>query len=70
MDDVQWSISLVASIARAKHIYAPWHGNSCPIEKVLNFPETIMSIQVNSVVYSSKGGLWMTFRGQVPWLQI
>jgi hypothetical protein len=70
MDDIQRPISLAASIARAKQLYVPWHGNRCPIEKVLNFPETSMSIQVNSVVYSSRGGLWMTFRGQVPWLQI
>jgi hypothetical protein len=47
MDDIQMPSSLVACIACAKHLYAPWHGNRCPIEKVLNFPETSMSIQVN-----------------------
>jgi hypothetical protein len=47
MDDIQRPSSLVAGIACAKHLYAPWHGNRCPIEKVLNFPETSMSIQVN-----------------------
>jgi hypothetical protein len=70
MDDIQRPSSLVAGIACAKHLYAPWHGNRCLIEKVLNFPETSMSIQVKSVVYGSKGGLWMIFRGQVPWLQV
>jgi hypothetical protein len=55
LDDIQRPSSLVASIACAKHIYAPWHGSSCPIEKVLNFPETIMSIQVKSNVYSFRG---------------
>jgi hypothetical protein len=70
MDDIQRPSSLVASIARAKHLFAPWRGNRCPKEKVLNFPETSMSIQVKSVVYGSRGGLWMTFRGQVPWLQV
>jgi hypothetical protein len=70
MDDIQMPSSLVACIACAKHLYAPWHGNRCPIEKVLNFPETSMSIQVKSVVYSSSGGPWMIFRGQVPWLQV
>jgi hypothetical protein len=44
MDDIQRPSSLVAGIACAKQFYVPWHGNSCPIEKVLNFPETIMSI--------------------------
>jgi hypothetical protein len=70
MDDIQRPSSLVASIARAKHFYVPWRGNRCPIEKVLNFPDTSMSIQVESVVYSSRGGPWMLFRGQVPWLQV
>jgi uncharacterized protein YlzI (FlbEa/FlbD family) len=69
MDDIQRPSSLVAGIASAKHLYAPWRGNHCHIEKVLNFPETSMSIRVKSVVYSSKGGPWMIFRGQVPWLQ-
>jgi hypothetical protein len=49
MDDNQRPISLVAGIARAKHLYVPWHGNRCPQEKVLNFPETSMSIQVKRV---------------------
>jgi hypothetical protein len=66
MDDIQRPSSLVASIARAKQL----RGNRCPIEKVLNFPETSMSIQVESVVHSSRGGPWVTFRGQVPWLQV
>jgi hypothetical protein len=70
MDDIQRPSSLVAGIACAKHLYAPWHGNRYPIEKVLNFPETSMSIQVKSVVYGSRGGPRMTFRGQVPWLQV
>jgi hypothetical protein len=68
--DIQRPSSLVTGIARAKHLFAPWHGNCCPIEKVLNFPETSMSIQVKSVVYSSKGGPWMIFRCQVPWLLV
>jgi hypothetical protein len=54
MDDNQRPSSLVTGIARAKHLYAPWHGNRCHIEKDLNFLEAIMSIQVKSVVYSSK----------------
>jgi hypothetical protein len=29
MDDYQRPSTLVAGIARAKHLYAPWHGNSC-----------------------------------------
>jgi hypothetical protein len=70
MDDIQRPSSLVTGIACAKHLYAPWHGNCCPIEKVLNFPETSMSIQVKSVVYSSSVGPWMIFRGQDPWLQV
>jgi hypothetical protein len=70
MDDIQRPSSLVASIAHAKHLFAPWHGNRCPIEKVLNFPETSMSIQVKSVVYSSSVGPCLIFRGQVPWLQV
>jgi hypothetical protein len=70
MDDIQRPNSLVAGIARAKHLYAPWHGNRCPIKKVLNFPETSMSIQVKSVVYSSQGGLWIIFSGQVHLLQV
>jgi hypothetical protein len=70
MDDIQRSSSLVAGIARAKHLYAPWRGKRCPIEKVLNFPETSMSIHVKSVVYSSRGGPWMKFRGQIHWLQV
>jgi hypothetical protein len=70
MDDIQRPNSFDAGIARAKHLYAPWHGNHCPIEKVLNFPETSMSIQVKSVVYSSNAGPWLIFRGQVPWLQV
>jgi hypothetical protein len=41
-----------------------------PIEKVLNFPETSMSIQVKSVENSSKGGPWKIFRGQIHWLQV
>jgi hypothetical protein len=69
MDDIQRPSSLVAGIARAKHLYAPWRGNRCPVEKVLNFPETSMSIQIKSVVCSSRGGPWMIFRGQIPWLQ-
>jgi hypothetical protein len=70
MDDIQRPNSLVAGIAGAKHFYAPWRGNRCHVEKVLNFPETSMSIQVKSVVYSSSEGLWMLFIGQVPWLQV
>jgi hypothetical protein len=70
MDDTQRPISLAASIACAKNLYVPWNGNRCPIEKVLNFPETSMSIQVKSVVYSSNGGPCLIFRGQVPWLQV
>jgi hypothetical protein len=45
MDDIQRPNSLVTGIARAKRLYATWHSNRCPIEKVLNFPETSMSIQ-------------------------
>jgi hypothetical protein len=70
MDDIQRPSSLVAGIACAKHIYAPWHGNRCPKEKVLNFPETSMSIQVKSFVYSSSEGPWRIFRGQIHWLQV
>jgi hypothetical protein len=70
MNDIQRPISLVASIAHAKQLYVPWRGNRCPIEKVLNFPDTSMSIQVESVVYSSRGGPCLIFRGQVPWLQV
>jgi hypothetical protein len=70
MDAIQRPSSLVTGIARAKHLYAPWRGNRCPIEKVLNFPETSLSIQVKSVVYGSSGGLWMIIRGQVHWLQV
>jgi hypothetical protein len=55
MDDIQRPSSLVAGIARAKHLYAHWRGNRCRIEKVLNFPETSMSIQVKSVLYRSSG---------------
>jgi hypothetical protein len=69
MDDIQRPSSLVAGIARAKHLYAPWRVNRCPIEKVLNIPETSMSIQVKSVVYSSNAGPWMIFRGKIHWLQ-
>jgi hypothetical protein len=68
MDDIQRPSSLVASTARAKHLY--WRGNRCRIEKVLNFPETSMSIQVKSVIYSSTGDPWMIIRGQVHWLQV
>jgi hypothetical protein len=57
MDDIQRPNSLVAGIARAKHLYAHWRGNRCPLEKVLNFPETSICIQVKSVVYSFSGGL-------------
>jgi hypothetical protein len=56
MDDIQRPNLLVAEIAREKHLYARWHGNRCHIEKVLNFPETSMSIHVKSVVYSSSTG--------------
>jgi hypothetical protein len=70
MDDIQRPSSLVAGIARAKQLYAPVHGNRCHIEKVINFPETIMSLQVKTVKYSSSGGPWMIFRGQVHWLQV
>jgi hypothetical protein len=70
MDDIQRPNSLVAGIARAKHLYAHWRGNRFRKEKVSNFPETSMSIQVKSVIYSSNAGLWMIFRGQVPWLQV
>jgi hypothetical protein len=70
MDDIQRPSSLVAGIACAKHLYAPWHGNRCHVEKVLNFPETSMSIQVKSVEYSSSEGPWMIFRGQIHWLQV
>jgi hypothetical protein len=51
MNDNQRPSSFVAGIARAKHLNAPWHGNRCPIEKVLNFPETSMCVQAESVVY-------------------
>jgi hypothetical protein len=64
MDDIQRPSSLVASKARAKQLYVPWHGNRCPIEKVLNFPETSMSIQVKSVVYSSSACAKHLY---VPW---
>jgi hypothetical protein len=70
MDDIQRPNSLGAGIARAKHLYAPWRGNRCPVEKVLNFPETSMCVIAESVVYSSKGGPLMIFRSQVPWLQV
>jgi hypothetical protein len=70
MDDIQKPNSLVTGIACAKHLYAPWPGNRCPMEKVLNFPETSMSIQVKSVVYSSSRHPWMIFRGQIHWLQV
>jgi hypothetical protein len=69
MDDNQRQNSLVAGIASAKHLYAPWRGNRCHIEKVLNVPETSMSIHVKSVVYSSNEGPLMIFRGQIHWLQ-
>jgi hypothetical protein len=49
-DDIQRPSSLVAGIAREKHLNAPWRGNRCPVEKVLNFPETSMSIHVKCVV--------------------
>jgi hypothetical protein len=65
MDDIQRPSSLVAGIARAKHLYAHWRGSGFRIEKVLNFPETSMSIEVKSIVYSSSGDPWMKFRGQV-----
>jgi hypothetical protein len=68
MDDIQRPNSLVAGIARAKHLYAPWRGTRCHVEKVLNFPETSMSIQVKSVVYNSNASPWMIFRGQIHWL--
>jgi hypothetical protein len=55
MDDIQRPSSLFAGIARAKHLYAHWRSNRCRIEKVLNFPETSMSIQVKSAVNSSCG---------------
>jgi hypothetical protein len=70
MDDIQRPNSLVTGIVCAKRLYALWHGNCSPIEKVLNFPETSMSIQVKSVVYSSMGSPWMIFRGQVHWLLV
>jgi hypothetical protein len=70
MDDIQRPSSLVAGIARAKHLYAHWRGNRCRIEKVLNFPETSMSIQIKNVVYSSNGDPWLIFRGQIHWLQV
>jgi hypothetical protein len=70
MDDIQRPSSLVAGIARAKHLYAHWRGNGCRIEKVLNFQETSKRIQVKSVVYRSTGDPWMIFRGQVHWLQV
>jgi hypothetical protein len=70
MDDNQRPSSLVAGIARAKHLYAPWRDNRCPMEKVLNFPETSMSIHVKSVVYSSSAGPWMIFKGPIHWLQV
>jgi hypothetical protein len=69
MDDIQRPSLLVAGIARAKHLYARWRVKRFPIEKVLNFPETSMSIHVKFVVYSSRGGPWMIFRGQIYWLQ-
>jgi hypothetical protein len=64
MHDIQRPSSLVAGIACSKHLYVPWHGNRCPIEKVLNFPETSMSIQVKSVVYSSSACAKHLY---VPW---
>jgi hypothetical protein len=70
MDDIQRPNSLVAGIARAKHLYAPWHGKRFPVEKVLNFPETSISIHVKSVVYSSNAGPGMIFSGQIHWLQV
>jgi hypothetical protein len=70
MDDIQRQSSLVAGKARAKHLNAPWQGNRCHVEKVLNFPDTSMSIHVKSVVYGSRGTPWMIFRGQVHSLQI
>jgi hypothetical protein len=70
MDDIQRPSSLVAGIAPAKHLNAPWHGNRCRIEKVLNFPETSMCFQAESVDYSSSTGPWMIIRGQVHWLQV
>jgi hypothetical protein len=70
MDDIQRPNSLVAGIARANHLYARWRGNRCPIEKVLNLPETSMSIHVKSVVYGSSAGPWMIFKGQFHWLQV
>jgi hypothetical protein len=70
MDDIQRSSSLVAGIARAKYFYATWRDNRCHIEKVLNFPETSMCVQAESVVYSSSRLPWMIFRGQVHWLQV
>jgi hypothetical protein len=69
-DDIQRPSSFLAGIARAKHLYAPWRGNRCPIEKVLNFPETSMSFHVKRVVYGSSAGPWMIFRGQVHFLQV
>jgi hypothetical protein len=53
---------LVAGKAPAKQIYVLWNGNRCPKEKVLNFPETSMSIQVKSDVYGSRETPWMIFR--------
>jgi hypothetical protein len=70
MDDIQRPSSLVAGKARTKHLYVPWHSNRSPIEKVLNFPETSMSIQVKSVIYSSSEDPWKIFRGQAHWLQV
>jgi hypothetical protein len=69
MNDIQRPNSLVAGIARAKHLYAPWRVNPCHIEKVLNFPETSMSIHVKCVVYSSNAGPWMIFIGQIHLMQ-
>jgi hypothetical protein len=69
MDDNQSPSSLVAGIARAKHLFAPWRVNRCHIEEVLNFPETSMCVQAESVGDSSSAGPWMIFRGQIHWLQ-
>jgi hypothetical protein len=70
MDNIQRPSSLVAGEACPKHLYAHWRGKRCRIEKVINFPETSMSIQVKSIVYSSSEDPWTIFRGQVHWLQV
>jgi hypothetical protein len=70
MDDIQMPSSLVAGIERAKHLYAPWCGNCCHVEKVHNFPETSMCVIAESVVYSSSAGPCMIIRGQIHWLQV